>query len=87
MTKSNICWLIVRLLGLFFIYEALRWTSSILTSLTTASTTSRGAVLLSESLGLISGMAICAAICLLLGAYLLLNGTLIYKLLMSENEI
>ena len=84
MSKRDLAWLIVRLVGIGLLFNSLRYAFIVFENLLLASQTNNGKVLLSQGSGLITGWVIEAIIYGLLGLYFLLNGSLLHQLIVRE---
>ena len=85
MSKKELAWLIVRLVGIGLLFNSLRYAFIVVENLLIVSQNDNGKVLLSQSSGLFTGWVIEAIVYGLLGFYFLFNGNLLYRLLVRES--
>lgn len=85
MTKKDVAWLIVRITGVCFLWNAGSYMFIVLQNLLLATGANKES-LLSEASGLISVWVIEAIISLLLGIYFLKNGKFLFELINRESD-
>ncbi|HEY0427624.1 MAG TPA: hypothetical protein VGC76_07555 [Pyrinomonadaceae bacterium] len=85
MTKKDVAWLIVRIIGICFLWNAGSYLFIVFQNLLLAAGASKE-TLLSEASGLISVWVIEAVVSLILGIYFLKNGKFLFELINSESD-
>lgn len=86
MTKKEVTWLIIRLLGICSIFNAFRYFFIIIENWLLASSAELGEATISQSSGLFMGWTIELIFYFIIGLYLLFNGKLLFFVLNRESE-
>ncbi|MDQ3847331.1 MAG: hypothetical protein M3261_00060 [Thermoproteota archaeon] len=84
MSKREVAWLIVRVIGVCLVLNACRYLFIVLENVMLASQAKNAETILSEASGLISGWLIEGIVSFIAGLYFLKNGCLLFQLLNYE---
>lgn len=86
MTKKQLAWLIVRVIGVFSLYNALKYAFIVFENVMMTSNIDNGNVLLEKGAGLISGWIVEGIVYLLIGLYLIIDGRVLFNLFNRESN-
>jgi len=85
-TKKQIVWLSVRIIGTLAIFNSLRFVFTILENLLLITNSEMRTITISQGSGLVIGWTVEAIAYFAIGLYLLLNGTILFDLLNRESS-
>lgn len=84
MNKNQLCWLLVRIVGVFAVFNGLRYSLIVIENILAAPAGENGRLLLSQSSGLLGGWCIEALVSFGVGVYLIKRGKILFLWLSSE---
>lgn len=84
MTKKEICWLVVRLIGICLLFNALRYAVAMIENLLLISSTPAGQMLVSQTAGLMKLWCCEAIASFVAGLYLIKRGHVLFEWLNFE---
>lgn len=86
MTKKQLAWLIIRIIGVFLLYKSLNLAFVVFQNLMAATSLDNSNIVLEKGAGLFSGWIVEGIVYLLLGLYFVIDGKVLFNLLDRETE-
>ena len=86
MTKREVVWLMVRVVGVCLLLNACRYLFIVIENILNAVQADKGAVVLSQGSGLIAGWVLEAIVSFIAGMYLIKDGGLLFRWLNHEPD-
>jgi hypothetical protein len=86
MNKNQLCWLLVRMIGVCLVFNGLRYTLIVIENILAAPPGEAGQLLLSHSAGLLGGWCLQALASFVAGAYLIKRGKILFLWLSAEAD-
>lgn len=86
MNKNQLCWLLVRIIGVLLVFNGVRYTLIVIENILAAPSGEAGQLLVSHSSGLLGGWCLQAVASFVAGVYLIKRGKILFLWLSSEAD-